>query len=77
MKGTTMGGRRPNGSRTLPVRSLRCSDEVWDAARRRAAYEGVTISHVLNLMVEGYAQGLLDMPRVRVMYQPPREKPAN
>lgn len=63
---------RPTGSGQAPVRSVRVTDEVWEAARRRAAYEGVTMSHVVNQIVEGYSRGLIDMPKVVVTYVPPR-----
>jgi hypothetical protein len=65
--------RRPAGVKEYPTRSVRIADEVWERARRRASLEGVTISHVLSLMVEGYASGLLDMPRTQVVYAPPKK----
>ena len=68
--------RRPNGSRENPVRSVRVSDETWDKAKRRADYDGVTISHVVAMIIEGYAQGLVDLPRVQVVYSPAAAKPA-
>lgn len=62
--------RKPTGSRSDPVRSVRVSDETWAMAQRRAQYEGVTMSHVMLTIVEGYAKGLLDLPRVQVIYKP-------
>lgn len=70
---TGMRGKRPTGARPDPVRSVRVSEAVWDAARRRATYEGVTMSHVMLTFVEGYARGLVDMPRVTVQYSPPKQ----
>lgn len=64
--------RRPNGSAPNPVRSIRVSDEVWDAANRRAHYEGVTISTVVIEIIQGYASGMLDLPRVQAVYSQPR-----
>lgn len=64
--------RRPMGTNRAPVRSVRVSDEVWEAAKRRAAYEGVTMSTVLVEFAEGYAKGLVDRPKVTVTYSPPR-----
>jgi len=55
-----------------PVRSVRVSDAVWEAARRRASLDGVTMSHVMLTFVEGYAKGLVDLPRVTIQYAPPR-----
>jgi hypothetical protein len=56
-----------------PARSVRVSDEVWDPARRRAAYDDVSISHVINALLEGYAKGLLNLPKVQVTYQQPKQ----
>jgi hypothetical protein len=53
------------------------SNEVWEKAKRRATYEGVTISHVLALIAEGYAAGLLDLPRVQVTYTQPMTQTAD
>jgi hypothetical protein len=66
-------GKRPAGSRYDPVRSVRVSDATWEAARRRALYEGVTMSHVLLTILEGYSKGLIDLPRVTVSYRPPKD----
>ncbi len=63
--------RRPAGSDNNPVRSVRVSDELWERAKRRAAYDGVTMSHVLLMIVEGYANGLLNLPKVQVIYAAP------
>lgn len=65
-------GKRPAGSVPDPVRSVRVSDAVWETARRRATYEGVTMSHVMLTFVEGYAKGLVDLPRVTVQYAQPQ-----
>lgn len=61
-------GKRPTGTKADPVRSVRISNEVWEAARRRATYDGVTMSHVLVTFMEGYSQGLLDLPRISVNF---------
>lgn len=67
--------RRPNGVKELPVRSARISDEVWEKARIRANYEGITMSNVMSLFVEGYSTGALNLPRITVMYvQPARDE---
>jgi hypothetical protein len=60
--------RRPAGSKEDPVRSVRISDEAWAAARNRANREGVTISHVLSTIIDGYGSGQLDLPKVNVDY---------
>jgi len=67
--------RRPIGAKEDPVRSVRISDDLWIPARRRAEREGVTMSHVLVSIVEGYANKALDLPRVQVHYGPPPAPP--
>jgi hypothetical protein len=57
----------------MPARSVRVGDEVWERSRSRAEYEGVTISHVINSLLEGYSKGLLDLPKVKVVYQQPKD----
>lgn len=61
--------RRPQGA--MPARSIRVSDEAWNKARARAEYEGVTVSHVAAMLIEGYSKGLLNPPQVTVTYQQP------
>lgn len=51
-----------------PTRSVRIDDMTWDKAKTRAESEGVTISRVLSLLVEGYARGMVDLPRVQMVY---------
>ena len=65
---STRTQRRPNGSAPDPVRSVRCSDAKWEAAKRRARHEGVTMSQVLSLIIEGYAQDAIDLPTLSVTY---------
>lgn len=41
-----------------PIRNLRVSDEVWNAAKAGAAEEGTTVSAVINEMLrERYGDG--------------------
>ena len=61
-------GKKPAGSKSDPVRSVRMSDAIWESARRRATYDGVTMSHVLVTFMEGYALGLIDLPRISVNF---------
>lgn len=60
--------RRPNGSPENPVRSVRCADDVWEPARRRADAEGVTMSHVLHTFICGYGEGLLNLPTITTTF---------
>jgi hypothetical protein len=71
MAGSVARTRRPNGSKAAPARSVRVTDETWERAKRRATYDGVTISHVAALLIEGYAQGVIDPPRT--VFTPTRQ----
>lgn len=64
--------RRPNGSPEAPVRSVRITDPLWAKAKRRADHEGVTMSEVLASFVQGYADGYIDMPQVKIVYHKPK-----
>jgi len=63
--------RRANGSRRLPVRSLRIEDALWERARKRATLENVTMSQVLLAFVQGYAAGAISLPRMQPIYTQP------
>jgi hypothetical protein len=65
-----MAGRRRAANN--PARSVRIEDPIWDRAVNRATAEGTTISEVIQLFVEGYSKGMLNAPRVQVVYQTPR-----
>lgn len=54
-------------------RSVRISDEVWEKARTRSRYDGVTISYVMYTLLEGYGKGLLNLPKVTMTYSAPVE----
>jgi hypothetical protein len=56
----------------MPARSVRVADEPWDRARRRANYEGVTMSNMVAQLVDGYGKGLIDLPKVQISYTPTR-----
>lgn len=62
--------RRAKGA--TPARSLRVADEPWDKARRRAEYEGHTVSSAAALLIEGYADGLINLPTIKVVYDAPK-----
>lgn len=44
------------------IRSIRCPNSVWDAAKERAEAEGVAMSYVVAQLVEGYSLGVFNMP---------------
>jgi hypothetical protein len=66
--------RRPNGSDPVPVYSVRVPRVAWEKAKRRAAYEGITVSAAAALFVEGYGEGFLDLPKITRTYTQPREE---
>lgn len=67
-----MDAQKPRGSGSDAVRSVRVPAEVWQAAKARATAEGVTVSYVLRLLVDGYSKGLLDLPTITTTYTPIR-----
>lgn len=57
------------------VRTVRVNDAMWEAARKRAVSEKVSMSHVVNELVEGYAVKAFDLPTVeKVFSQTPPAK---
>lgn len=53
--------------------SVRVHDDVWAKARQRAAQEGTTINGVVEEIIEGYAQGLLNLPKITKTYTTPKK----
>jgi len=51
-----------------PTRSIRIGDDTWLRAKKRAEAEGLTISRAMSMIVEGYAHGKIDLPRVQMVY---------
>lgn len=60
--------RRPNGSPSNPVRSVRVDDATWNRAVRRASFEGLTISDVALRFIRGYADGQIDAPVSQLVF---------
>jgi hypothetical protein len=56
------------------VRSVRVSEEVWRAVKQRAALDGVTPSHVVRLLLVGYARDLYALPEVAVDWSVPEQR---
>lgn len=48
--------------------SVRTTDDLWAKAKERAETEAVTMNHVLNELLEGWAHGMLDLPTVTKEY---------
>lgn len=49
-------------------RSVRTSVPLWEAAKRKAAKEGLTINAAINEFLEGYATGKIALPKVVKIY---------
>lgn len=60
---------RPRGASDRPARSVRISDSQWTKAKRRASYDGYTISAVAAMLIEGYADGKLNLPKITKTYE--------
>lgn len=51
-----------------PTRTTRIGDAVWEKAKKRATRDGVSMSQLMNTLVEGYSEGKIDLPRVELVY---------
>lgn len=51
-----------------PTRTSRISDPVWTKAQKRAAKDGVSMSQLMNMLVEGYSEGKISLPTVQLVY---------
>lgn len=58
---------RPKSNKTMLTRSYRVEDHVYAAARARATREGTSINQVIGNLVEGYARGVYELPRTKVV----------
>jgi hypothetical protein len=63
--------RRPAGSRHLPPRSIRASDEVWEKAKRRAMREDLSVSGAVQIFLEAYGNGMINLPKRELRYARP------
>lgn len=48
--------------------SIRSDEVMWAKAKRRADSEGHTMNHVLNELLEGYAIGVMHLPKLSKQY---------
>ncbi|MFD8637227.1 hypothetical protein [Streptomyces sp. NPDC059533] len=46
------------------VRTVNVTGTVWDAGKKRAGEDEVSISHAVGVLIEGYAAGLLDLDAI-------------
>jgi len=51
-----------------PARSIRIPDNVWEAAKARAERDGTNVSHVVNMLLDGYGRNLVSLPKVQVVF---------
>jgi len=63
-----MTRRRRSGVPDNPSRSIRVNDVVWKSAIDRATNDGTTISTVVQLFIRGYGEGVIDPPRMHIVY---------
>lgn len=56
--------------------SVRAPSDLWYRGKRRAEIEGVNMNQAINLLVEGYADGYIDLPEVVKRYTPTRPRPS-
>ena len=61
-----MGNAGPRGAKGS--HSIRCHNDVWEEAKRRAKLEGTVINTVLEEILEGYGKGLINLPKVTKSY---------
>lgn len=61
-----MGNAGPRGAKGS--HSIRCHDDVWEKAKRRAKQDGTVINTVLEEILEGYGDGLINLPKVTKSY---------
>lgn len=60
--------RKERKAPTTSVHSIRTTDELWERAKERAIEEGVTMSYVMNSILEGYADRQLNLPQIIKKY---------
>lgn len=62
----------PEARRHVPgksrIRSFRVSYDIWERMATRAARERVTRTYALTVLIEGYGQGLIELPTRRLVY---------
>lgn len=55
-------------SNRTPTRTVRVDDEVWEKAKKRADREGKNISEATRLLLKGYVEGKIKLPKVTLTY---------
>lgn len=52
-----------SATKTKP-HSVRTTESLWLSAKRRARQEGVTMGHMITELMDGYARGYVDLPKI-------------
>lgn len=68
---------RPKNPDNPTTRSFRVSESAWNAAKKRAASEGTTMSAACGDLVEGYARGIYNLPEKTVVRKFPEPQQAH
>jgi hypothetical protein len=66
-----MASRQPSANSAKASHSVRTTDALWAAAKRRTDEEGTTMNAMINDLMEGYSKGLINLPRVTKTYTAP------
>lgn len=48
--------------------SLRCSDQTWEKAKKRAQKEGWAMNRAIVELIEGYADSKISLPEIVRVY---------
>ncbi|MGW5779893.1 hypothetical protein [Streptomyces sp. NPDC003863] len=46
------------------VRTVNVTGSVWDAGKKRAAQDQVSLSHAIGLLIEAYTNNLVDLDSI-------------
>jgi len=49
-------------------RSIRATNQLWDLAKKKASVKSLAMNQVVNLIIEGYGNGSINLPRVVKSY---------
>lgn len=55
-------------SNRTPTRTVRVEDAVWQKAKVKADREGKNISEAVRLLLQGYTEGKIKLPKVTLTY---------
>lgn len=55
-------------SNRTPTRTVRVDDAVWQKAKVKADREGKNISEAVRLLLQGYTEGKIKLPKVTLTY---------